>query len=294
MTWALLALLTALCETGRDLATRHLLRPGGLSARLVMGLTCVLVALAATPVAVLLAPPPRWSQLLSSLAATAVVNGVAFWAYGRSLARGDLSLVLPLINLSPVVLLLSGWLLVGERPSPAAVLGVLLVVAGALQLGRGAAAAGPRGALGLWHRPGVRPMLLVAVLWGIGAGIDKLGVLAGGTLAWVAGLHLVVGLPLLSLALATGEGRQLRAVEAPRHRWRWLLLVALLALTGTGLQMEALRRTAVVHVIAIKRLSTLLGALVGVVWLGEPSGSLRLPGALLMLAGALLVLASAR
>lgn len=73
-----------------------------------------------------------------------------------------------------------------------------------------------------------------------------------------------------------------------------LLAVALLALVGTSLQMEALRSTAVVHVVAIKRLSTLLGSLAGLLWLGEPGGALRLPAAALMVSGALIVLLAAR
>ncbi len=295
MPWALLALLTAFCETGKDLSMRHLLRPGVLSSRLVMGLNCLGVALAAAPLALMLSPAPSWGLLLPSLAATAVVNGLAFWAYGRALAKGDLSLVLPLINLSPLVLLFSGWLVLGERPSPLAGVGVLLVVAGAFRLGSAAMAApGPAGQawLGLWRSPGARPMAMVAVLWGIGASIDKLGVQAGGTLTWVAGLNLVVAGPLLLPAMAAGEARPL--LGAGTRRWRWLLFTALLTLVGMALQMEALRRTQVVHVIAIKRLSTLFGALVGVLWLREGGGGLRLPAALLMLVGAVLVLASAR
>jgi len=295
MLWALLALLTAFCETGKDLATRHLLRPGVLSSRLVMGLICLCVGLAAAPLALLLSPAPDWRRLLPSLAATALVNGLAFWAYGRALAKGDLSLVLPLINLSPLVLLFTGWLVLGERPAPLAAVGVLLVVVGAFRLGSAALEApGSAGEawLGLWRSPGARPMALVAVLWGIGASIDKLGVQAGGTLTWVAGFNLVVAVPLLLPAMAAGEERPLLAVRT--RRWRWLLFTALLALVGMALQMEALRRTQVVHVIAIKRLSTLFGALVGVVWLREGSGGLRLTAALLMLVGAVLVLASAR
>ena len=295
MPWALLALLTAFCETGKDLAMRHLLRPGALSSRLVMGLNSLLVGLAAAPLALLLAPPPHWDRLLPSLAATALVNGLAFWAYGRALAEGDLSLVLPLINLSPLVLLVTGWLVLGERPAPLAAVGVLLVVAGAFQLGRASMrtpASARQAWLGLWRSPGARPMVLVAVLWGIGASIDKLGVQAGGTITWVAGLNLVVAMPLLLPAMAAGEERPLG--EVGTGRWRWLLCTALLALVGMALQMEALRRTQVVHVIAIKRLSTLFGALVGVVWLREGRGALRLPAALVMLCGAVLVLASAR
>lgn len=121
-------------------------------------------------------------------------------------------LALPLLNLSPLVLLASGWLVLGERPEPMAAAGVVLLVLGAL--------------------------------------------------------HAVVGLPLL-------------------------LAVALLALLGTSLQMEALQSTDVVHVVAIKRLSTLLGSVAGVVWLGEPGGALRLPAAGLLFSGALIVLLAA-
>jgi drug/metabolite transporter (DMT)-like permease len=63
---------------------------------------------------------------------------------------------------------------------------------------------------------------------------------------------------------------------------------------GTALQMEALRLTAVVHVVAIKRLNTLFGSVIGVLWLGEYSGSLRLPAAALMSGGAVLVLLASR
>jgi len=294
LSWILLALLTACGATCHDLLVRHLLRSWSLSSRLVMGASAVLAALPALAVAALLGPAPRWGPLLGALLATGSINAVAFWAYGRALARGDLSQVLPLINLSPVVLLASGWLLLGERPSVSATFGVLLVVAGALLLGGGPS--GPGGWRGLWRAPGVQPMLLVALLWGVGASVDKLGVRAGGSLLWLGGLHLVVGVPLLLPALAAGEQSALAAERAPR----WLgaslrplpLLVALaLLVTATGLaQFEALQRTAVVNVVAIKRLSTLFSAVVGVTVFGEYGGALRLGAAALMLGGAVLVL----
>lgn len=279
MSWSLLALITALCETGRDLVVRHLVRRCGLSSSFVMGSSCLVTAGLAMPMVLALAPPPHWKALAISLLATAIVNGLAFWAYGRALGRGDLSLVLPLINLSPLVLLLSGWILLGERPGGLALAGVLMVVFGALALGRTTGSPG-----NLLGSPGARLMLLVAVLWGVGASIDKLGVRAGGSLTWVAGLNLVVSLPLLLPA------------ERPSRPWQrpgwlgWVLLMAVLGLVGMALQMEALQRTAVVHVIAIKRLSTLFSAVVGVVSLGEPSGTVRLPAAALMLGGALVIL----
>ncbi len=296
--WSLLALGTAACTTAADLLLRSLLRQG-LTARLAMGASCCLTTLLALPLILALRPTIHASALLTALTATGLVNGVAFWSYGRALARGELSLVLPLINLSPLVLLLSGWVLLGERPHPGVVLGVLLLVAGAILLGRSDALR-----RGLLRAPGTRAMLLTAVLWGIGGSIDKLGVRAGGSVLWVAGLYLVVGSPLLLSAMAAGDpgrltasaegpARELFAGAAGRHRLLQLLAVGLLSLVGTALQMEALRLTAVVHVVAIKRLSTLFGSAIGVLWLGETRGTLRLPAAALMSGGAVLVLLAA-
>jgi hypothetical protein len=57
--------------------------------------------------------------------------------------------------------------------------------------------------------------------------------------------------------------------------------------------MEAIQRTAVVHVIALKRLSTLFGSGVGVLALGEGGGMRRLAAATLMLLGAVAVIGGA-
>lgn len=297
--WSLLALGAACCTTAADLLLRSLLRHG-LTARLAMGGSCLLTTLLAVPLLLVLRPMPQLPALLLALLSTAVVNGVAFWCYGRALARGELSLVLPLINLSPLVLLLSGWLLLGERPQPAVVAGVVLLVGGALLLGNSDVLR-----RGLLRAPGAREMLLTAVLWGIGGSIDKLGVRAGGSLLWVAGLYLVVGSPLLLASLVArdpqrlvpspdGPARELFAGPAGRGRLVQLLAVGALSLVATVMQMEALRLTAVVHVVAIKRLSTLFGSVIGVLWLREYSGRLRLPAALLMSGGAVIVLLAAR
>ncbi|MEB3325389.1 MAG: EamA family transporter [Cyanobacteriota bacterium] len=291
MTWPVLALLTAFCQSGQDLLARNLLRHGGLSSRLVMGVGCLVAALAALPLALLPGPAPRLPAILLALAATALVNGFAFWAYGRALSRGQLSLVVPLLNLSPLVLLLSAWLMLGETPGPGGVMGTLLIVVGALWLG-----STQEGSRGLWSAPGARWMLLVALLWGIGAGIDKLGVRASSTFGWVVGLNLVVGVPLAFSALAAGEGQGLAQLPPGEPFWRGrkglLLLFGLIGAVGMALQMEAVQRTAVIHVIAIKRMSTLLSAAAGGLFFGEPSPGLRLQAVALMLSGAVLVLLS--
>ncbi|MFM7464472.1 MAG: EamA family transporter [Cyanobium sp.] len=284
MIWPVLALFTACCQSGQDLLARRLLKRSGLTSRLVMGVGCLVAALVAMPLAFLAGSTPHWPDLLQALVATALVNGVAFWAYGRALHRGELSLVVPLLNLSPLVLLISAWLMLGETPGPSCVAGMVLIVLGALRLG----ATGGETSRGLLGPPGARWMLLVAMLWGIGAGIDKVGVRASSSLAWVVGLNMVVGLPLTCSALVAGEGRTL---ALPSNRGI-LLLFGVIGALGMAVQMEAVQRTAVVNVIAIKRLSTLFSAAAGGMFLGEPRPDLRLPAVALMLAGAVLILIS--
>ena len=157
--WSLLALGTACCTTAADLALRALLRLG-FTVRLGLGLSCCLTALLGLPWLLLWPPPLDGPALLAALLASGLVNALAFWAYGRGVARGDFSLALPLLNLSPLVLLASGWLLLGERPQLVAAVGVGLAgarcPAAAQQRRCGpAAVAGPRGGRDAAYRAGV-------------------------------------------------------------------------------------------------------------------------------------------
>jgi drug/metabolite transporter (DMT)-like permease len=302
--WLWLALGSALGETLRDLCLRVVLRRSGWSTLRVIGLSSALAALLLLPVVV---SQPQAIDLPSFAGALLVggsLNALAFWCYGRAIALEDLSLVLPLINLSPLALLLAGWWVLGERPGPLAVLGVALLVLGALLLGQPSVRTGPAAwGLGrLWASAGCRAMLLVALLWGIGASVDKLGVRAGGSVAWVLALQLSIGTSLLGLSLREArqpsrsrrpEGAGARPLGVVPVMVVALVLAALALAAGTVLQMEAIRQTAVVHVIAIKRLSTLLGSGAGVLALGEADAPRRLTAAGLMLLGAATVLRGA-
>jgi hypothetical protein len=128
MTWPPLALATAFCQNGQDLLARSLLRRFGLSGRLAMGAGCLLAVALGLPVALAGGPRHQAAVLVGALFATDLVNGLAFWAYGRALRSGALSLVLPLTNLSPLVLLGSGWGLLGDKPGPLALVGLPLLL----------------------------------------------------------------------------------------------------------------------------------------------------------------------
>ena len=274
-----------------------MLRNSGWSTLRVIGLSSGIAALLLAPAIPGLLQPQNLQGFLGALLLGGSLNALAFWSYGRAIALEDLSLVLPLINLSPLVLLFSGWWVLGERPSLAAVLGVGLLVIGALLLGHSQSRSGLRfGDLKpLWSSQGCRWMLLVAVVWGVCASIDKLGVQAGGSLLWVLSLQLVIGSSLLGLSLKGRLDHKPTSSVEPRIPGVALTLVVAGAAGALGTlgQMEAINQTAVVHVIAIKRLSTLMGSGAGIAALGESNGRERLTAATLMVLGAATVLLGA-
>jgi drug/metabolite transporter (DMT)-like permease len=82
-------------------------------------------------------------QLLLAFATSpGVAAGLAMYGLGtliwlHVLARADLSRVYPFVGLSFVITVVFGYLLFHEAPTPAKLVGTLLVVAGVILLGRG-------------------------------------------------------------------------------------------------------------------------------------------------------------
>lgn len=210
---------------------------------------------------------------------SALPNVLAYLLLARSVRLADLSLVAPLMGLTPLFLLVTSPIILGEAASATGVVGVLLIVAGAYLLKRGEARHGPLGPLrALLRQPGARSMLGVAFIWSVTANYDKVGVMATSPLAWPVVVHLVAALSLLP-------------VVAARHfRSRALLtgpIVAAGALNAIAAvaQMTAITLTLVPYVIAVKRTSLLFSVGLGGLMFGETRLRERALGATVIFAG---------
>lgn len=282
MPWTILALLTAGFESAKDAAGKLALR-GADPAQ-----TAFAWRLLALPVLLPLLAVDGWPILgpgfWPALALGGGLNLVSSLLYMRALAAGELALTVPLVNLSPALLLVTSPLLVGEYPTPAGMAGVILVVGGTLALHRGKNWQGTGAALrNLFSRPGSRSMLLVALIWSVTANIDKLGVRSSSPLAWAVAVDLVITLGLLPFL--RGGGRE--GIPLPRSA---LLATGLAGGLTLACQMAAINLAQVPYVIAIKRSSTLLSVLWGRWLFAEPKLGPRLLAVLVMLAGVWLIL----
>jgi len=280
MIWFWLCLVTALTQAVKDVCLKRCLF------RMDVGLVVWAYSLSAAvffwlDVALLPLPPLGpgfWSVLLLG----GVLGAVTFALYGRALMQGDLSLTLPMLAFTPLFLLVTSPLTLGEFPGPGGLLGLVCVVAGSYVLNLRERRTGFWGPLrALWTNPGARLMLLVAAIWSIGANYDKIGVRASSPEFWIASVYTAT-----SLALLPGVFRGSRGILG-QVRFAPLLLVSAGLLEAVGLvcQMHALTMTLVSYVIAVKRLSVIFGVLLGALVFRERDVAHRLPGAILMVLG---------
>ena len=282
MAWAILALFTAFFESAKDATGKLALRAATpLQAAWAWRLLALPVLVPLLVCAGVSVPAPVfWPILLLG----GSLNLCASLLYMRALAAGELALTVPLVNLTPALLLVTSPLLLGERPSLAGVAGVVLVVIGTLLLHREGGRQGPTAVLrSLLRRPGAPSMLLVAAIWSVSANIDKLGVRASSPLTWAVAVDLFIVLGLLPFAVYRRSG------QPPLPRMA-LLATGLAGGLTLALQMTAITLTQVPYVIAIKRCSTLLSVVWGRLLFGEGQLKKRLRAVLTMLAGVWLIL----
>ncbi len=285
--WFPLALLTALFESGKDLFGKKSLRSGADEylvawAWRLLALPFLLPLLPAAAGVTL--GPAFWP----ALAAGGGLNVVAAVLYMKALRHSDLSLCVPLITFTPLFLLVTSPLMLGEAPHPRGIFGVVLIAGGAYLLNLGRRRQGGRlePLRALLRDRGARLMLAVALLWSVTANIDKIGLQNSSPLVWAVAINGAIALGMAPLVWH--RARRIRL--GSKASLPLLLAMGLCGGLTTLCQMLAISQTQVPYVIAVKRLSILLSVLAGHLLLGERGLRERLPAALAMLAGVVVLL----
>lgn len=279
-----LALLTALLIATSDTLTRRLfiLEPtrGAREVMVIRLLVAVPILLASVP---LVEAPSQPATVWWVVAMGTPLEATALLLYIRAIRIGSLSVALPILAVSPALMLVTGPLIAGDRSSLQALPGILLITAGAYLLHLGEAKrkwAGP--ILALAREPAARLMLLVALIYSITGALGKKGVMASSPTTMA--VYYFLALALIGTVAAGVPPGRLAAVARSRP-----ILTTLIGLSFTAhlfTHMAAVKCMPVAEMIAVKRLSLLLGSVAGVFLLGEPAPRGRIAGAVLMVVGA--------
>lgn len=239
--------------------------------------------------ALLVAPRPAldlvfvWSLLLCL-----PVNAIGFTLQMKAIKISPLSLTLPYLAFTPVFMVLTGWIVLGETLNGWGIGGIVTTCLGSYILNL----APNRKRLlnpvqAILQEPGSRLMLSAAFLFSIGAVIGKKGILHSSPLYFIVAFFTIFNSLVPLLLWRFGKIRPDTFRQHPVKGLAAGLLMFLHAL----LHGYAISIAKAAYMIAIKRFSILFGVLYGGLIFKETHIPVRFFGALLMLSGAVLILA---
>ena len=208
------------------------------------------------------------------------------WLYFRALQISPLSLSVPFLAFTPVFLIPSGFVMLGELPPPIKLLGVVLIVAGSLAMHRRLFAVG-------WLAPvkaviqekGSRYMLMVSFIFSITNPLDKKLVVMSDvfTEAFSYGLGLCIAF------FVWGKLQKADFRAAARGNVKWISLAGLLDAVSLLFQLGSYAYIAVVITVSIKRAGIILSVLAGWLFFREREITDKMIAASVMFCGVLIL-----
>jgi len=229
--------------------------------------------------------PELGPRFLPAVGAALPLEAAASLLYMAALRRAPLSLCAPLMAFTPLCLVLTGWLVLGEAPNLWGAIGIFAIAAGSYLLNLPEQRQGwlaPWTAL--WTRPGLRWMLGAAGLYAVTSALGKLAVLQSSPTFFGIFYPTVFGGTMLAgYPWSSRPGRQL--LERPG----WGLLLGVCMAVSILCHFHGIQQAPAAYLIAVKRTSLLFSVLYGGLWLGEANLGGRILGAGCMVTGVMFI-----
>lgn len=280
MTWLILGIFTAFFEAVKDVFGKQNLKKS--DEYVVAWSLSFFSVIFLIPWVIYTGIPTLNAQFWISLLIGGSINAVATLLYIKAIKLSDLSLTVPLVALTPLFMLLTSPLIVGEYPKFFDYIGIFLIVIGSYLLNIKEKSQGYLAPFkALLSEPGPKFMLIVAFLWSITSNFDKIGVKNSSPIFWLFSLFGTMSILLLPILLHKTPNPGTKILK----QLPMLATMGFFNAIGVLCQMQALTLTLVVQVIAIKRTSVLMGVLFGHFIFKEKDIQQRLLGAGIMIVG---------
>ena len=225
--------------------------------------------------------------MVTALAIPLEVTAILF--YVRAIKISPLSLTIPFLALTPLFLLVTSFIILGERPSSRGVAGILLIVIGAYTLNLDKSRQGLLAPFKAVRREkGSLLMIAVAFIYSITSSLGKIAVLHSSPLFFA-----VLYTALLAAALFPFvAGKKSSSLEAVKKRPYLLISSGIFYCLMIVAHFAAIRLVEVSYMVSVKRTSLLLSVLYGWILFREVNIKERFLGSVLMLAGLFLITVS--
>ncbi len=227
-------------------------------------------------------------EILPFLFISGVAETIYFLALGKAYEEGDLSVVYPVARSSPMFVAIAASLLIGERITAWGALGIALILFGVYVLHlkgwSGEELTRPLKALG---DPASRYAFVAALGTTVYSISDKMGVTAVDPLLYSFWLGFVIT-GMLSLVTVKRRGVSLLREELRGSLFR-VSVAGVLVKGGYMLVLVAMSMAQVSYILALRQVSVVLGAALGVVLLKERYGGVRIVGSMIIFVGVYLL-----
>jgi len=215
------------------------------------------------------------------------IEVLAWILYVKAIKTAPLSLVAPLLSLTPVFLIFTSFVILNELPTLVGFFGILLVVVGAYILNlKGFSKSALEPFKSIFKEKGCIYMIIVAILFSIAANLSKILVQKSSPL-FVGSIYLIImSIIFLIMSFVISQ----RNIVQLKSNFRNLFPIGLFFGLMVVFHNFAITLVIVPYMMSIKRTSSIFSVLYGWILFKEKNIRARLIGALIMLIGAGLII----
>ncbi len=206
--------------------------------------------------------------------------------YLKAIKLSDLSLVSPLATFTPLFLLITSPLIIGEFPTLFGLVGILLIVFGSYILNLKEKKKGVLAPFkALLNNKGARLMLLVAFIWSITSNFDKIGLQNSSPIFYGIAINIFITIGITPFIFLKSR----KNIKQIPKNLKSLIPVGIFHGLMIAFHMIAISMTLVAYLISIKRTSAVLSVLFGSLIFKEKGLKERILGAVIMILGVLFI-----
>jgi drug/metabolite transporter (DMT)-like permease len=213
---------------------------------------------------------------------------IAVLLYIKALKVSPLSLTLPFLSLTPIFLIVTSYIILGEKPDKSGFIGIILVVIGAYLLNVHTISQGflaPFKAIA--KEKGSVLMIIVAFIFSIGACLGKIAVQHSSPAFFSVIYIFLLSLFLFIIISFKSKHFLSKSISRPVPFILIGMLIAIMIIT----HLKAISLIEVSYMVSVKRLSILFGVLYGVMFFKETNIKERFLGATVMVSGIIVIAA---
>ena len=194
-----------------------------------------------------------------------LINIATAILYMKAIEKSDISKVMPMLSFTPLFLLVTSPVILGETIHLLGILGILFVVIGSyllnLDLSKNSIFEPFKGLL---REKGTRYMLIVSFLWSFSANFDKLSIQNSSILQHIIFVNIIIVLGVW-LIIYFWKGIDFGEIK---REIKGLSLISFFTTLAFIFHMTALSLTYVAYVVSFKRMSGLIAVFLGYLELG--------------------------